>query len=104
MSNWPEPPAKRALEKEVPAEVRLRARQRIPQKILCQRSGLMGSLASAAQEPSAFFDRFELPRPLKWEMPLPDFFRQVPDRGLAGRRRMSGVLLVPHVAHWRMWL
>jgi len=33
MSNWPKPPAKRAFEKEVPAEVRQRPRPRIPQKI-----------------------------------------------------------------------
>ena len=46
------------------------------------------------KNPQLFFDRFDL-QLLKWEMPLPDFFRQVPDRGLAGRRRMSGALLVP---------
>jgi hypothetical protein len=61
----------------------------------------MGSLASAGKlmitgkDPQLFSIASSIPDPLKWEMPLPDFFRQVPERGLAGRRRMSGALLVP---------
>ena len=41
------------------------------------------------------FLEFENLRPLKWKMPLPDFFSPGADSGLVGRGRMSDALLVP---------
>jgi hypothetical protein len=69
MSNLPEPPAKRTLDKEVPAQVRERLGRESPRKTFTGEAELTGSSASGGKlmitgkVPSAFFDRFALPTP-----------------------------------------